>query len=96
MAIIEVLSPSERMAKKRALRGLPADVQHTIERLSDSLEELVRRCGIARNYQRMFSGVERGDSNLELCRTCGVFLPPLENPRQHPGKCLPYVMKDVA
>jgi hypothetical protein len=26
--------------------------------------------------------------NLELCRTCQAKLPPLEKPRQYPGKCL--------
>ena len=51
MAIKEALSSTERTAKKRALDGLPDDVQRTIERISDSLDELVRRCGIARTYQ---------------------------------------------
>ena len=31
--------------------------------------------------------------NLELCRTCGELLPPLERPRKYPGMCLPCVTK---
>ena len=33
--------------------------------------------------------------NLELCRTCGELLPPLENPRKYPGRCLSCVTGKV-
>ena len=33
--------------------------------------------------------------NLELCRTCGELLPPLERPRKYPGKCLKCVTGKV-
>ena len=49
-----VLSNAERQARfkaNQAFKSLPADVQHTIDRISDSPEEKAQRTAIALHYQ---------------------------------------------
>ena len=59
-----VLSNAERQARFKANKGfksLPVDVQHTIDRISDSPEEKARRTSIALAYQAKYpNSVHKG------------------------------------
>jgi len=58
------LSNAERQARfkaNQAFKSLPIDVQHSIDRISDSPEEKSRRTANAIDYQRMFpNSLHRG------------------------------------
>ena len=97
-----VLSNAERQSRfraQKALKGLPPDVQHTIDimardRKTGDVDEayMAARIERATAYQRMYPEGYQPDGAGELCRVCGGLMRPLEQPRVYPSMCYACVM----